>query len=366
MAYIIYAFDGLEIPFYLSSGDEQDMGTGQALTSFAQLPGGGFFDNYGRRKSPQGIRPITKSGMVAADSAAEARAMLDTLRAKIGVRGKLTLLFDDGSMRWQWARLQSVSTPRKAADKNNWFAFDMTWISAAQHWYGIVYPADWTWGDGSWVFGDGTAEYGTSTHTTTAEDPVAISHNGNIDAVNVTISVTFTGGGNAGFSITNDAATAGNRLEYLDEDTPVAPSDVLVLDCSARSARLHKISTPYALTNIYGLGDYLDVTTATAHGLVVGDAFEIAGTENFDGIYTVAQALSTSWVRAALDVGMSGDSEAVGNLYPIIDQYAYLTLYDRSRWFVLAPGTNGIGVINNGDLDNDEMTFEFSFHDHYA
>lgn len=366
MSYIIYAFDGLEIPPYLTDGDTQDMGTGQALTSFAQLPGGGFFDNFGRRKSPQGIRPITKTGIMLALDAADARARLDSLRAKIGVRGKLSLLFDDGSMRWQWARLQNVSTPRRMNDKGPHFAFEMTWISAAQHWFGVVFPADWTWGDGSWTFGDGTAEFGTSTYTGTVDDPPTITHNGNIDAVNVTITVTFSGNDYAGFFVTNGAATAGNRIEYLDEDTAVADGDVLVLDCGARTARLHQKSAPYALSNIYGLGDYIDVTTSTAHSMAVGDAFGIAGTQNFDGVYTVAQVLSTSWVRAAIDVGMSGDSEETGSLYKIIDKYNYLTLYDRSRWFVLAPGVNGLGISNTGDLADNQMTFEFAFHDHYA
>jgi hypothetical protein len=58
MAYVISMFDGLALSPYIQRGDSQDIGTGAALTSFLQLPGGGYYDNYRDRISPQGIRPL--------------------------------------------------------------------------------------------------------------------------------------------------------------------------------------------------------------------------------------------------------------------------------------------------------------------
>src|SRR3990167_4706676 len=95
--YRLAAFDGLQLPIY---NPESDMGTGAAPTSYSQLPGGGFYDNYGRRRSAQGIRDIVYRGWIYNTSAAERRIEIDNLRAKIGLRGKLALEFEDGSIRW--------------------------------------------------------------------------------------------------------------------------------------------------------------------------------------------------------------------------------------------------------------------------
>lgn len=365
MAYVLYQFDGLEIPRTILDGDDQNIGTGSALTAFSQLPGGGFFDHYGRRKSPQGIRPITKSGVVNAASASEARAQLDALRAKLGILGKLTAQFDDGSMRWQWARLQSVDTPRRSRDNGNLFPYELTFISAAQHWYGLVYPNGWTWGDGTWIWGDGTAQFGQAVYSGTVASPPTITHDGNIDAVNVQITTTFAEAGLAGFTIINNGAS-GNRIEYNDDTNAVAVGDVLKIDCGARSCALHQKSAYAAITNIYGLGDFLDITTAAVHGVNVGDTIAVEGTDNYDGVYTVAVRLNATWIRVAVEQPATGAGEAVGMVYPVLDRYSYLTVFDRARWFALAPGSNPLGIQNIGALDSANMAFSFSFYDHYA
>ena len=133
MPYVIQQFGNLIVPPYLHPGDGQDLGTGGALTSFLQLPGGGYYDNYQSHISPQGIRPISKSGIFLG-TPQELREQLDAWRAMLGRRAKLAVLFDDGALRWQWARLQDVSTPRGVEVKHGWMPFAFTWITAAQNW----------------------------------------------------------------------------------------------------------------------------------------------------------------------------------------------------------------------------------------
>ncbi len=237
MAYVIYQFDGLVVPTAIQGGDEQNMGTGEALSSFQQLPGGGFYDNYGTAKSPQGIRPITKSGIIHATTAALLVAELDALRVKLGVRGKLTIRMDDGSLRWQWARLTTANLPRPAEAAGLWLPFDLQWVTAAQVWYGIVAsPSEWVWGDGSWIWGDGTVEFGangteeTLTATGATTQALTLNNGGNINATNV--QVTVTAGTATITAITWANATSGYSWTWTGT---VAVGEALVIDSGSMS-----------------------------------------------------------------------------------------------------------------------------------
>jgi hypothetical protein len=237
--YRIFAFDGIEIPDYDA---DHNMGTGAALTSFQQLPNG-FFDNYGTADSPQGIRPIVARGRILHDTAAEMRTTLDALRKKIGKRGKLTVQFDDGSLRWQWARLVDVDIP---ADKQFRLMsdFTLTWITASQIWYGVVTTSDeWTWGDLAWTFGDGTAEIGESGYSTTltatgatgtappsggTSQSFTLSNGGNKTATNISITVTAGTTAVTACKFTND--TTGDTFYF---SASVSAGNVLVINCGA-------------------------------------------------------------------------------------------------------------------------------------
>lgn len=239
MAYVIHQFDGLVVPKAIQQGDVQNMGTGAALSSFQQLPGGGFYDNYGSARSPQGIRPITKSGIIHATTAAGIVAELDALRLKLGVRGKLTIKMADGSMRWQWARLVSADVPRPAEAAGLWLPFDLQWVTAAQVWYGIVSsPSAWVWGDGSWVWGDGTITFGangteeTLTATGATTQALTLNNGGNIDATNV--QVTVTAGTNSITAITWTNATSGYSWTWTGT---VTAGNALVIDTGSMSVQ---------------------------------------------------------------------------------------------------------------------------------
>jgi len=225
MAYILLSFDSLTIPTYLQDGDQQNIGTGSALTNFTQLAGGGFFDNYGSSVSPRAIQSITKTGFIWGDTAADTRDTLDNWRAKIGVRGKLTVQYDDSTERWQYARLTDVSTPRRGSDKGNWLVVNFTWMTADQKWFGTAHPVQgWTWGDGSWTFGDGTATFGEEFEEFTFDanpDSFSLSNGGNVDATDLVISLrpneavsslTISNSANGASMTFSDTITAGTEL----------------------------------------------------------------------------------------------------------------------------------------------------------
>lgn len=246
MAYKIHQFDALVLSDYQQDGDVQNMGTGEALTSFQQLPNGTYYDHYGSSKSPQGIRPIRKKCVLWGDTTAELREAMDDIRAKIGVRGKLTVQFGDGTLRWQWARLASVDMPEDVDASQVTLTCDMEWITAAQHWYEIINsPEEWTVGDGTWVMGDGTAELGengtsvtlSATGATGTAPPaggttqtVNLTHYGNIAATNLIFTITAGSAAITAVKIAN--GTTGESFYF---SASVAAGDVLVVDCGAMS-----------------------------------------------------------------------------------------------------------------------------------
>src|SRR4051812_21328875 len=111
MPYTVKLAGDLIVPPYLRAGDSRNLGTGSAQTSFLPLPGGGFYNNYQDKISPQGIRPISASRLLIG-SAASLRAQVQAWRGQLGRRVRLVVEWDDGETMWQWARLQNVDTPR--------------------------------------------------------------------------------------------------------------------------------------------------------------------------------------------------------------------------------------------------------------
>lgn len=241
--YRIFAFDGIEIPEY---NPNHNMGTGRANTSYQQLPGGTYYDNFGSSKASRGVRPIFVRGTSYAATEAALKASLDDLRKKIGVRGKLTMMFDDGELRWQWARIAEVDTPSEYQLGNNRFDFVLTAITAAQQWYGvIVSDEEWTWGDLSWTFGDGTAEMGesgtetalTATGATGTAPPaggttqdITLTNNGNIAATNLVLTITAGATDIDAIKITNGA----NSDTFYFSAT-VSAGEVLSIDVGAKN-----------------------------------------------------------------------------------------------------------------------------------
>lgn len=231
------------------ASQEDNLGTGRALTSWQQLPDGTFFDNYyGVERRPQGVRPVTKEGVLYAETAAEIEVAIDEMRAYIGVMDKLTVQMRSGDLRWQWAVLKEVDTPAPSG-RPTAVPLQLTWETAAQYWFGLVNSGDgWSVGDDTFSLGDGTAELGQNSYTYTltvdggaTAQVIELTHNGNIPATNLVVRVT------AGtdditylriLQFTSTQAYPGTwQIYYHDENVTHLPilnaGDTLVIDCGA-------------------------------------------------------------------------------------------------------------------------------------
>ena len=228
------------------AGQEDNLGTGRALTSWQQLPDGTFFDNYyGVERRPQGIRPVTKEGVIYGADADEIEDTIDYLRAHIGAMDKLTVQMRSGDLRWQWAVFKEVDTPAPSG-RPTAVPMQLTWETAAQHWYGLVNTGDgWTVGDDSFTLGDGTAELGQNSYTyTLTVDSGSIpqnfnlTHRGNIPATNLIIRVTA---GTTDITylrirqVTSTLAYGPWEIYYYQSGLPpiLAAGETLVIDCGA-------------------------------------------------------------------------------------------------------------------------------------
>lgn len=361
MTYRVRQFNGVVVPEYITRGNVQNMGTGNALTSFLPLPGGGFYDNYRRKKSPQGIRPISKSGVFWGDED-ELEAELNVWRAMIGERGVLTLEYDNGALRWQWARLQDVDAPRPSDAKGGWLPFTMTWISAAQNWRGVTHgQPGWTWGDESWVFGDGTAEFGVGPETyilNTIDQSIVVNQGGDIDAPNVVLHFDIVG---TWQDLTVINETTGQQFIIERDAADTTPG--VEIDASARS--IYLLGGEAAISSILRDRDGLEVE-ASAHGLVSGDTVRIAGTDIYDGdYYPIGSDSATEFSYLGIPINpRSYGTVTTGTARKLTDAYDVTTITDKAEWFVLAPGDNTLRVVWSTFPTSATLTVEYV--DHYA
>lgn len=240
MAYALRQFGSILLPEYKEDGNADNLGTGLARTSWQELPNGTYFDNYyGVERRPQGIRPLTKEGVLIGDDATAIRTQIDALRKNIGVRDKLTVQFFDGVLRWQWAVLKEVNT-EAALLKGRAMPVQLTFETAAQHWYQLVQGTEgWTIGDDSFLLGDGTAAIGQSDYVYTIDGNgsarfFSLVHSGNIPATNLQITVTA---GTTNLTqvdiqnVTSDGATANDWI--IQYTGTILAGESLVIDCGA-------------------------------------------------------------------------------------------------------------------------------------
>jgi len=325
MAYRIYQFDGLTITDItkLHEGGSNDIGSGDALTSFAQLPGRGFFDNYGAGDSPQGIRPITRNCVLWGDTEAELITNLKAIRGKIGRRGRLTVQFDDGSLWRQWARLQKVHTPRPQEAKGNFLPCNLTWVSAAQMWYGIVQSGDtWSVGDDSFYLGDGAVSLGMNDYTYalapgTDTLTATLPNNGNTFVRNMSITLQTDSLCN---SLTLHESNRGQTLIWT--NPALTGAFTLTIDTGSKSCHVRMDSEGVAIGTIQIRGASILVSTGAVHGLATGDSAEITGTTLYDGVYHDITVINTSLFSASLPSLFPDDAYellTIGTVYPLVD-----------------------------------------------
>jgi len=362
MAYQIVQFGEILIPDELQEGDEQNMGTGEALTSFQQVPGGVWFDNYGSERSPKGIQPITRSGIISADTVAGLVAEMDALRQNLGVRERLTIRLDDGSLRWNWARLKTANLPRPSKAKGGWLPYTLQWVTADQFWRGVVASLEaWSVGDDSFRLGDGTTSIGESgTQETLTSSGTAqaftIAQDGNMEAE--AVAVTIGAGTSAIAAFTYANLTTQRSLVVA---IAIGVGEKLVINGAALSVRLFGATASItAISNTNSITT--TVTTGTVHGLVAGDNVEISGGTAWDGIHEVLTVPTTSSLTFGSRVAATGSS---GLVREVTDKFAdYWTA--NKIWPTLAAGDNSIQInVTSGNTVAD-ATVGWEYYRQYA
>lgn len=213
MAYALTEFDGLTLPAYKESSQTDDLGTGQALTSYARMPGGGWYDNYGSGVAPLGLDPIVKESRLIETSTGNLRTALDNLRAKKGKRGVLKATFHDGTIRWLYARLVDVDHPAlrghlQSADVRLEFV-----------------PEGGVW------FANSQASYtGTLTATGGGNQDVVVANAGNVNVTDLVVQVT------AGTSTITALTIANTTASYtVSFSGTIATTKALAVDVGALS-----------------------------------------------------------------------------------------------------------------------------------
>jgi hypothetical protein len=127
--YKLLSFDGVTLP---TRNAEMPLDTGD-VTPGIVAAGGGAYDRYGTRQVLPQLRRISyTAGYAAADDAA-ARALLDALRAKEGVRGQLIRVREDAVQQWIYARLLSVNGAWRNEGRR-YFAVTCIWETAEATW----------------------------------------------------------------------------------------------------------------------------------------------------------------------------------------------------------------------------------------
>lgn len=369
--YRVYMFDGLVLPELVDQNGGNDIGTGDAMTSFTQLPGGGFVDNYGQRVSPQNVRPVTRDCILVGNTLDELYDNFNALRGKIGKRGKLSVIFDNGQIWWQWARLQRVSTPRTLEAKLKWVACGLTFITASQQWYGVIESAEaWEVGDDSFHLGDGTTELGMHDHVFDLGFPSTglggvLTSNGSTYVRNMRVEIALDENiDDLGLQLFPN----GQRIEW--ENPGINGGWTLIIDTGEKSCRVRHDTEGKPIALVANYGAKILVQTTGAHGRSTGDSVEIFGTTSFDGVYhniTVTNSVVFT-VDKLPERELPQVEGAFGAVYWLEDSWENLTVYDRTNWLLLAPGDNEFTISysnNGGAIQVQDYSIRFNWADHY-
>jgi len=301
-------------------------------------------------------------------SDAERVATLKALRGKIGRRGRLTIEFDTGELWWQWARLRSVQTPRGEEAKAI-LPVTLRWETASQQWYGIVESGDsWVVGDESFYLGDGSASLGMNDYSyeiaagSTLISPT-LAHGGNTFARNMHIQL------QTDEAMTSMTIESGQGQSISWANPGLSGAFTLTIDTGAKACFARMDNEGVAILQARGQGADVLVQTTSAHGLATGDSVEISGTTAYNGVHhditVVGAALFTYPI--AENIANQFALETTGMVYPIVDGWNTLTVFDRKNWFMLYPGDNDLSIAHftDGSTPLQAYTIRFSWYDHF-
>lgn len=343
MPYSISEFDGVALPEYVERGDTQNIGVGRAATDYVQMPGGGFFDNYGDFDSPRELTAVTKQCVIYDTGGDSVRVQVDAIRAKLGVRGVLEALWHDGTTRWTWARLVAVDTTKPFNARLKHIPINVTFMPAVGVWYETE-----------------TEDEEVVSGTSMAED-FSVTHAGNVNVTDPVIEWVSPVTNSLTLTIENYSTSQKITVTLL----AIAINETIHINVGNRTARLYAV--PVTISTIERSGNVLTVNTGSAHGLSADDEVVIRGT-NYDGFYTVASAPDTDTITITADPlvkqAHGPQSPASGTLAQITDIFNSTVFTDPADWLWLVPGAQTLHVTSTRDMDGG--TFRVTYNPTYA
>jgi hypothetical protein len=344
MPYRIDEFDDLALPEFLERGDIQNMGAGVAASDFVQMPGGGFYDNYGDDDSPRELAAITKQTVVYDTGGDSVRVQIEALRAKLSKRGRLEALWHDGVVRWLWARLVRVEHPRPFNARRLHLPVNLTFAPATGIWYAATETEDET------LFA-----------ATSMAETVVVSNAGNVNVVDAVIE--YVAPTTAAITLTLENYETSQLMSIA--VLSLGAGETVIVNVGNRTVRIHKL--PVDIDTISRSGNTITVNTTSAHGLSADDTVVIRGT-SYDGYYTVDDAPDTDTVTIVADSTTKHphgpESPLAGLLAETVDLFANVEFSDPADWLWLVPGDNDLRLTSTVDLDGG--TFRVIFNAPYA
>lgn len=230
--YLLKSFDNVNLSQYNINMTEAPV---PARTAFIETTAG-VFDSDGEGRSrqsfPHGVR---YSAVYMESSLAASRMLLDSLRAKVGIRGKLVRIARDDETEEHFciARLVAAPYETSAGDKN-WRELSLDFQQLGQ-WQGDLHGSGWRF-DAGVEFDDDrdfdevppTPIVGNDLFTQTQ---ITYTHAGNIPTTNIVVTIF---GGSATISAVN---VSGPGWEWLWQDNTfgLAAGNTLVVDGGAHS-----------------------------------------------------------------------------------------------------------------------------------
>lgn len=207
MPYVLYQFDGQDIPSAGADYSSHEITPGEARSGLVSLPGGLVYDSLGSEWARSSAPTVRASGRLVAATAADLKTALDAWLAKRGKRATLTRKSDGGAVHSATARLLSVRAPRQPGFRL-FIPVELTFELLSLPWAGTSH-ADTTFLD-------------------TSPKTVIVTNNGNARVTNPII--TIAASASAAITAVTVAVSGVSSWSYTGT---IAANTQLIVDCGA-------------------------------------------------------------------------------------------------------------------------------------
>lgn len=202
-----------------------DVGTGSAKTNPVEQSEGGAFDALGDEQAKPGLRDATKTAIFHFINDAARVQFFRDIREWFGKKDQLFRIWDDDSVEWVYARLESIGSTRTITNRNhlavqfNFEIYSPVWNGEYK---GILMYDDGHYYDTGLYYDSG----GDAVVLDSSPKTFSIENGGNAVQTNLTIKVT------AGSANITNIKIEGNGAEIQFSGT-INSTKELVIDCGA-------------------------------------------------------------------------------------------------------------------------------------